>query len=97
MICTVSKLQREFGLPFTTAKALLRGQTMLARRHYRRWYSLSFIGIVAQLACSFAAEHSPLFHVGSSIPSISSICPALLPWLTWRRAQAPIRTTARTD
>ena len=95
MIYSVSKLQREFGLPFTTAEAILREQMMLARRHSRRWYILFFIGIVAQLACSFAPWHSPFFHAGSIILSISSIYLAILLWLTWRRAQASIRTAAR--
>ncbi|MBD8872328.1 hypothetical protein [Rhodanobacter sp. DHB23] len=95
MICTVSRLQREFGLPYHVAEGILREQMALAQRSYRLWYIPVWVGIAAVLACNFAPNHSVFFRAGHFIPPISIAYLCVTQFLTYRHAQAPILAAAR--
>lgn len=92
---TVKQLQRDFGLPFTTAERILREQMALAQRHYRRWNFLVFAGLSASLACNFAADGSPVHIAGLFGFSLSMFVFSAVICMARRHAQAPILAAAR--
>lgn len=95
MICTVSRLQRDYGLSFVTASSIIHEQTELARRHYRTWFTLGGIGLAIVLAGAFALSRpfaSTAFHVALSC---ACLCAGIGELLTRRCAQAPILAAAR--
>lgn len=95
MVYTVSKLQREFGLPFATAEAIIREQMALARQHYRRWYVPACIAIVVGMAGAFVFS-SPSGHtVFGLMWPVAMLCVGTTELLAQRRAEAPILAAAR--
>lgn len=95
MIYTVSKLQREFGLPFHVAEAIIREQMALAHRHYRCWYIPVWTSLAVALACNFAPDSSLPFRAGHFIPPIACIYLGIVQFITHRRTRTPILAAAR--
>lgn len=95
MILTVSKLQREFGLPFHVAETILREQSALARQHYRHWYVPAWIGIAVMLACNFAPSDSPFLHASRFILPFECVYLGTLQFFTYHRARPLILAAAR--
>ena len=89
MIYTASKLHREFGLSFATAELIIREQTALARKPYRGWFMLAWIGFATALFVNLWApqEHRWL------IPVVC-VCVGIAESLALRRAQPLIQAAA---
>jgi len=94
MIYTVSKLQREFESPFTTAGAIVREQIMLARQHHRRWCVPTWIAVAVAMVGTFVLS-SPWAHsVFRLIWPVAMLCVGAMKLLAQRRAEAPIVAAA---
>lgn len=92
---TASRLQHEFGLPFTTVEAIIREQTARAREHYRRWYVPACVTLVVAMTGAFVLPN-PWAHTVFRLPwPVAMLCVSTIELLALRRAQAPILSAAR--
>ena len=94
MIYTVAKLKREFGLPFSTAEAIIHEQTNTARRRYRFWYVLNGVMLAAAVACKFAPRDSLHDHMDDFLLPLACLCLGVGEILTQRKAPPLIRAAA---
>ena len=91
----IKSLQRDYGLPFVTAEAILREQTALARRHYRPWFTLGGIGLAVALAGAFVVSR-PFSNIPFDFVFPSAcLCTGIGELLSRRRARAPILAAAQ--
>lgn len=92
---TATQLQREFGLPFTTAERIIRAETARVRWNHR--YQ---IGAVTGLLCAAFALSSTTDgvlpgHAASAILLVGVIAATVINIQTRRRAQPAILAAAR--
>lgn len=95
MVYTVSRLQREFGLPFATAESIIGEQVALARQHYRCWYVPACIILAIAMAGTFVLSDSRAHSVFRLIWPVAMLCVGITELLAQRRAEAPILAAAR--
>ena len=94
MIYTASRLQRESGLPFATSGPIVRRQTALARRQYRRWYVPACIAIIVAMAGASVLSNPWAHSVFRLICPVAMLCVGVTEILARRRAEAAILAVA---
>ena len=93
-LITVGRLQREFGMSFTAASALVNEQRALASRHLRVLLMGMITCNVALLASYVLALHWSALTV-QAILLLALLLGALHLYLTRRDSRAPILAAAR--
>lgn len=97
MTWSVPRLPRNYGLSFVTAANIIHEQTMLARKHYRVWFTLGGIGLAIVLMGAFALSRpfaNPVFHI---VWLCTCLCTGIGELMARRRAQASILAVARSS
>lgn len=91
----VKQLQQEFGLPFTTAEALIREQEGLVRRRYRHWYMLIGGLLFITVACKFAPLDSLYYRIDDFVLLLACLGTGSLEILIQHKARPAILAAAR--
>lgn len=93
-LASIKSLQRDHGLPFVAASNIIHEQVTLARKHYRVWFALGWIGLAIVLVDAFALPRSfaeTTFHI--ALPC-ACLCTSVGELLARRRAQPAILAAA---
>lgn len=92
---TVKQLQRELGLPFATAEAIIREQQGSVRRRYRHLYALLGGLLFIALACKFAPRDSLYYRIDDFVFPLACLATGGLEILIQHKARPAILAAAR--